>query len=244
MLRNKKKNKVSDQYYDDVLITNISPNSQVAEAYRTLRTNIGFAAAQGNCRSILMTSCSPQDGKSTSIANIAVSFALAGNKTVLFDCDLRKPVLHHIFGIPNHQGLTNCLLEKITIEEVGHREVIENLLVVTSGPIPPNPSELLGNVYTKAFFKAVLDEYDYVFIDAPPVLAVADTSLLASQADGVILMITATSTKTKLAKATIEQLERANANILGVILNKVTSENKFYHEPYIDEAESVFGNLK
>lgn len=231
MKKNKKQPK-QEQETQELLITNFSPHSPLAESYRTLRTNVGFAAARTNSRSIMSTSCNPEDGKSTILSNLAISFALAGHKTVLLDCDLRRPVIHRLFGISNKVGVSNCLQEKVTIEEVGCRDYLENLTVVTSGPVLLNPSEILANEYTHAFIKAITSEYDYVFIDAPPVLSVADAMLIASHVDGVILVLTATETKTKMAKEAKLQLNKANANILGIVLNKISKDNRLFEDTY------------
>lgn len=223
---------------DHELITYHRPKSPFAEAYRTLRTNLGFASVDHSYRSILVSSTSPQDGKSTTIANLAVTLAQAGKRVMLLDCDLRKPVLHHIFKVDNHQGVTNCLMHQVTIEEVAHEGVVENLTLVTSGPIPPNPAEMLGSERTRSLWPALLGKYDYVLIDAPPILAVADASILASQVDGVILVVRYAATRYDLAKKAKEQLLNANAHIIGVVLNQFKMEAKEYQYYYYYSRDS------
>ena len=169
----------NNNLYD--VISQSNPRSAVAESYRTLRTNLGFAALDEPCRSILVTSAGPGDGKSTTASNLAVVLAQAGNQVMLVDCDLRKPMQHKIFGLENHRGLANCLLQNLPPEELAHQGTIENLTVLTSGPIPPNPAEILSSQRVHTLWTLLMDRYDYVVIDSPPVLAVTDTLLLAGQ---------------------------------------------------------------
>jgi capsular exopolysaccharide synthesis family protein len=225
-----KRKKGSNREYE--LITHNSPKSAMAEAYRTLRTNLGFAELDKPCRSILISSSSPQDGKSTVTANLAVVMAQAGNKVIIVDCDLRKPVQHKIFQVDNHQGVTNCLLQKLKVEEAVHKGLVDNLDILTSGPIPPNPAELLGSERCKDFWPYLLETYDYVFIDAPPVLAVTDATILSTQVDGVVLVIRSANTRIDLGKEAQEQFTKANARLLGVVLNQVKMDANDYQYYY------------
>jgi protein-tyrosine kinase len=210
------------------LIAHKYPKSSMAEAYRALRTNLGFASMDKPCRSILFTSTSPRDGKSTVAANLAVVMAQAGHRVVLIDADLRKPVLHVIFDVDNRQGLTSCLLKEVEVESVLHNGLVENLYVMTSGPIPPNPAEVLNSSRTETVLKQLLDEYDYVFIDSPPLLAVTDASILSTLVDGVVLIINSATTRTELAREATEQLRKANARVIGVVLNQVKMDSNDY----------------
>jgi len=214
------------------LITHKSPKSAMAEAYRTLRTNLGFAGMDQPCRSILVTSCNPLDGKSTIVSNLAVVMAQAGNKVILVDCDLRKPLQHKVFQVENFQGLTNCILQKLDVEEVAHRGLVENLTVLTSGPIPPNPAEILNSERTRSLWKTLLEKYDYVFIDSPPVLAVTDASILSTQVDGAILVVRSGVTRKDLAREAKEQFLKANARLIGVVLNQVKMDASDYYQYY------------
>ncbi len=214
------------------LVTHENPKSPVAEAYRTLRTNLGFTFIDAPCRSILFTSANPQDGKSTTIANTAVTMAQAGNRVIAVDCDLRKPMLHKIFGLENMQGLTNTMMQQLKLEEVVHKNVIDKLDVLTSGPIPPNPSEMLASERSKALWAKLVENYDYVLIDSSPVLAVADASILSTQVDGVILVVRSAQTRIDLAKEAKDQLLKANANIIGAVLNQLNMESKDYQYYY------------
>jgi len=204
----------------------------MAEAYRTLRTNLGFAGMDQPCRSILVTSCNPLDGKSTIVSNLAVVMAQAGNKVILVDCDLRKPLQHKVFQVENFQGLTNCILQRLDVEEVAHRGLVENLTVLTSGPIPPNPAEILNSERTRSLWKTLLEKYDYVFIDSPPVLAVTDASILSTQVDGAILVVRSGVTRKDLAREAKEQFAKANARLIGVVLNQVKMDANDYYQYY------------
>lgn len=216
-----------------ILVTQKNPKSAAAEAYRTLRTNLGFASPDRPCRSILFTSSNPDDGKSTVAANLAVVLAQAEHKVLLVDADLRKPVMDKAFGLDNTRGLVNVLLEKGTAAELA-TEVAKGLWVLTSGPIPPNPAEVLSSGRMKEVWAQQLDFYDYVLVDASPVLPVTDAVLLATEMDGVIIVIKSGS-RVDHVQAVKEQLLTAQANIIGVILNKVKlgkNDYYYYHRHY------------
>lgn len=224
------------------LIIHTQPKSPMAEAYRTLRTNLGFARPDERCRTIMVTSTNPGEGKSTTISNLAVAMAQAGSKTILVDCDLRKPVMHKIFGVDNLHGFTNCLLKNMDIEDAAYHGLVENLTLLTSGPIPPNPAEILNAERTEKFWSQLLVQYEYVFIDTPPVLAVTDASIVASQVDGVILVVRSAETRKDLAREASEQLRKANAHILGVVLNQVkinSRDSQYYYYYSQDDSKSA-----
>lgn len=214
------------------LVTREHPKSPVAEAYRTTRTNLGFTCMDSPCRSLLFTSTNPQDGKTTTIANMAITMAQAGNRVIVVDCDLRKPMLHKVFGVENLRGLTNTMMQQANPEEVIHKNVIDKLDLLTSGPIPPNPAEMLASERSKALWAKLAETYDYVLIDSPPVLAVTDASILAAQVDGVILVIRSGQTRIDLAQEAKDQLLKANANIIGTILNQLNMDSKDYQYYY------------
>ena len=214
------------------LIAHQYPRSPLAEAFRTLRTNLGFASVDGECQAIMISSPSPQDGKSTVISNLAIVLAQAGKKVILVDCDLRNPVQHRVFNLSNLKGLTNCLLNQTSLDEVVQQGPLDNLTVLTCGPIPPNPAEILGAARTKAFWDLLREEYDYILIDAPPVLAVTDATILASQVDGVILVLKTGSTRNNIAAQACDQFERAGARLLGVVLNQVKIDSPDYQYAY------------
>lgn len=207
------------------------PKSAMAEAYRVLRTNLGFASVERSFRTVLVTSALAQDGKSTVTSNLAVITAQAGYKVILVDCDLRKPIQHKIFQIPNNTGFTNCILNGADPEEAAYHLSLNNLKVLTCGPIPPNPAEILNSERTRSLWARLRSNYDFVFIDSPPLLAVTDASILASQADGALLVVRSGVTRIDAAHRAQNQLLKANARILGVVLNqvKIDSSELYYY---------------
>lgn len=213
------------------LITHTDPKSPEAETFRTLRTNLYYSDLDNSLKKVLFTSAGPSEGKSTILSNLAVTVAQTGKRVLIIDGDLRKPVQHKIFEVNNLRGLTNLLVEELPIEELLKKTKIENLDILTSGPIPPNPSELLGSNRMEAFLKSI-EGYDMVFIDAPPAVAVTDSVVLSSKVDGVLLVINSKQVKIEMAQHAKEQLEKANAKILGVILNNVEYKGDDYQYYY------------
>jgi len=215
------------------LIVHTQAKSPMAEAYRTLRTNLQFLKIDGELKVIIFTSAGPSEGKSTTIANLAVALANSGKKVVLIDCDLRKPTQHKIFGRKNH-GLTNVLVEELPVWDLVQDTDVENLCLLTSGPIPPNPSELLSSKSLQAVLDLLKNVADYLLIDSPPVVAVTDACVLAQKADGVVLVLNAGTIKPEMAQKAKELLLQANARLLGVILNRVEIdvEHSYYYYYY------------
>ncbi|RJO61499.1 MAG: polysaccharide biosynthesis tyrosine autokinase [Dehalococcoidia bacterium] len=208
------------------------PKSPVAESFRALRTNITFAALERPCRTLLVASVGPGDGKSTVTANLGVVTAQAGSRVLIIDCDLRKPVLHRYFEVDNHHGLTNLLAQDLELPDVVCSTGVENLWVLTSGPVPPNPSELLGSQKMKSLLGEIAGQYDRVLIEAPPVVAVTDAAVLAPVVDGVVLVVKSGSTRIDMARDAKAQLEKASARIIGVILNEVKmngEDSRYYY---------------
>lgn len=198
-----------------------NPKSAMSEAFRVLRTNLNFVSLQGTIKTILITSALPAEGKSIIAANLAVVTAQAGYRVVLVDCDLRKPTQHKIFEIPNNNGVTNCIFNEADPDKAAYDLVLNNLKVLTSGPIPPNPAEIVNSERTSNLWASLRSKYDYIFIDSPPLLAVADGSILASQVDGCILVIRSGVTRNETALQARDCLNKANARTLGVVLNRV-----------------------
>lgn len=200
------------------LVTLLDPNSAAAEAYRTMRTNLLYAAVDNPPKVILLTSPGPREGKSTTCANLGVALAQAGKKTLLVDCDLRRPVMHKIFGLRNIWGVVNLLVEEREPSEVWH-EYLSGLKVLTVGPVPPNPTELLGSRRFAWFLDQVRPAFDYVLLDAPPVGLVTDPAILATQSDGVLLALDAQSTRRGSLKQGLRSLVAVDANIIGTVMN-------------------------
>lgn len=218
---------------DHKLIVHEQPKSPIAEAYRTLRTNIQYAKVDGELKVLLFTSAGPVEGKSTVAANTAIALAQAGQQVILVDCDLRKPVQHHVFGL-NKKGLTNCLVGESPAVDLLQDTEVEHLRVLTSGPIPPNPAELLGSSRMEQTVNALKEIADYIVMDCPPVIAVTDASVLSRRADGVILVLDADQVRPEMARKAKELLENAQANLLGTILNRaeVEEEHSYYYYYY------------
>lgn len=215
------------------LITANNPKSPVTEAYRVIRTNLQFTSIDNPLKSIVVTSSSPDEGKSTTVTNLAVTFAQTGSKTLIIDADLRKPRLHKFFHESNKLGLTSAIMFPERAHDFIRATEVENLFILTSGPIPPNPSELLGTKKMKSLVKDFEEHYDFVFIDAPPVGMLTDAQLLATIAGGVILVAASGIVTTEALKYSKQLLENVKANIVGVILNKLEKEsNEFYYYNY------------
>jgi capsular exopolysaccharide synthesis family protein len=206
----------------DHLITVADPRSPVSEAYRTLRTNLDFSSLDKPIKTMLVTSAGPGEGKSTVLANLAVTTAQAGRKVILVDCDLRRPNLHNIFDLKNDVGLTTMVVDDAAMESPPLRDTgVESLQLVSSGPLPPNPSELLGSRRMEEIIAALLERADVILFDAPPVVAVTDAAVLATKVDGVLLVVNAGGTKRDYARVAKARLEKVNANLLGAVLNNV-----------------------
>jgi len=212
------------------LISMTSPKSPIAEQFRTIRTNIQFSSIDQELQTIIVTSSGPAEGKSTTTANLAVVFAQQGKRVLLIDADLRKPTVHYTFRQENHIGLSNVLTRQSTLQEAVKVTSQDKLWVLSSGPIPPNPSELLGSKGMQTLLEQAKEEYDVIILDTPPVLAVTDAQILSNTADGVVLVVSSGKTETESAKKAKELLESAKAKILGVVLNnKKVQDSQYYY---------------
>ncbi|MGH2511384.1 MAG: polysaccharide biosynthesis tyrosine autokinase, partial [Candidatus Limnocylindrales bacterium] len=211
------------------------PRSPAAEAYRTLRTNVEFAAVDAPVRTLLVTSSIPGEGKTTTAANLAVVFAQTGRRTLLVDADLRKPGVHRMFDLPNAQGLTS-LLRSDEVNLVGAAQATEqeNLAVLTTGPLPPNPAELLGSQRMKVVLDRLAAAVELVVIDSPPLRAVTDAAILASITDGTVFVIDAGHTRRGAAVSGREALAKVGARVLGVALNRLSEKasGDYYYYDY------------
>ncbi|HRX01807.1 MAG: polysaccharide biosynthesis tyrosine autokinase [Anaerolineae bacterium] len=218
---------------DERLVTALYPKSPAAEAFRVLRTNIQFSSLDNPPRRLMVTSSSPSEGKSTTLANLAVVIAQQGQRVVVLDTDLRRPTLHRIFQVPNNAGLTNALLQ----EHPSHggflqQTKIDNLQILTTGPLPPNPAELLSSAKFAALIESLQDQVDVLMFDSPPVMAVTDAAILARQMDGVVLVIDAGATRRDWAINAKESLDKVGAHILGVALNRLRPQAGGYYYYY------------
>ena len=214
------------------LITINNPKNPAAEAYRVIRTSIQFAQAGKELKTIAITSCTPNEGKSMTIANLAIVLTQAGKSVLLIDCDMRNPTVHKNFNLSNKVGLSSCISMGTAVADAVQETAIEGLDALTAGVIPPNPSELLGSERMQNILQRAKEEYDYVLIDTPPVLPVTDSLVLGSMVDGLILVIDSGEIKVEMARDVKNQLVHSGANILGVVLNKVRSEHHGYGYGY------------
>ncbi|EPD03703.1 tyrosine-protein kinase (capsular polysaccharide biosynthesis) [Lacticaseibacillus paracasei subsp. paracasei CNCM I-4648] len=201
-----------------MLVTYAEPKHVVSEQFRTVRTNIEFAgAALDHCQVVMFTSSAMSEGKSTVSANVAVTWAQAGKKVLLIDADLRRPTVHATFRKLNLDGVTTVLTGKNKIDEVVEGTFVNNLSIISSGPVPPNPSELLNSKRMADLLKWARDKFDIVVLDAPPVLAVSDVQVLVPQTDGVVVVANIGKTLKGDLRRTVEVLKLAKATILGSV---------------------------
>lgn len=214
------------------LITLEQAKSPISEAFRTLRTNVQFTSVDSETKKIMVTSAGPREGKSSTVANLAVSMAQAGKSVLIIDADLRNPTQHKLFGLNNGEGLSVSLVQ----DQDGHNYIQETQVpgvkVLTGGPIPPNPAELVGSQRMKRLIEKVSEQFDVVLIDTPPVIAVTDAAILAQEVDGVILVLASGEVNKDFAQRAKEQLDKVGAKILGAVLNKAdmkTSEYYYYY---------------
>ncbi|MFZ5915755.1 MAG: CpsD/CapB family tyrosine-protein kinase [Chloroflexota bacterium] len=209
------------------LITITDPRSPASEAYRTLRTNLEFFSLDAPIRTLLVTSPGAEEGKSTVLANLAVTLAQVGKQVILADCDLRRPSQHALFGLDNTTGLTTMMLDEGAQSELPLRQSgVDGLRLLPAGPTPPNPAELLGSRRMKEALTALLEQADLVLLDAPPVLAVTDALVLAVQTDGVLLVVKAGATRRDHVQQARERLERVNARVVGAVLNNAPTDER------------------
>lgn len=228
-LRKNMKKAVSDTKRK--LVTFFDPKSPISEQYRTIRTNIEFSSIDEDIQAIMVTSAGPSEGKSTTAANLAVVFAQQEKQVLLVDADLRKPTVHYTFNLTNTFGLTSVLSKQMQLVEAVNESDIENLGILTSGPIPPNPAELLGSKAMDYFLKEAREHFDIIIFDTPPVLAVTDAHVLASRCDGSILVVYSGKTEMEGAAKAKELLTSAKSKLLGAVLNhkKLQSSDYYYY---------------
>jgi len=201
-----------------------------AEAYRVLRTNVQFSTLDKPSQTFLVTSANPREGKTTTVANLALVLAQAGKRVIAVDSDLRRPALHQLFGTTNSYGLTNVLLSKdASVNGYLQRTRFDNLAILPSGPMPPNPSELLSSPRLQTLIENLKREADVILFDSPPTLAVTDASVLAARLDGAILVVDAGKTRAAALERAKDALTRSKTNLLGAVLNKLTQKGRDYY---------------
>lgn len=212
------------------LITHTDPKSPISEQYRMLRTNIEYSSIDREIKTILVTSPSPEEGKSTTAVNLAIVLAQQEKKVLLVDADLRRPSVHYAFNSENLRGLTSVLAKQTNIENTISRTDIKNLHILTSGPIPPSPSDLLDSKAMESMLGYLNSKFDYIIFDTPPALAVTDSQILANKCDGIVMVLKSRKTSKEAAIKTQKLLTKGTALLLGVVLNEVTpDENNPYY---------------
>lgn len=213
------------------------PKSIASEAYRSIRTNIQYSSLDNEIRSMVVTSAEPGEGKTTTVCNLAFAFAQSEKKTIIIDCDLRKPSIHKAFRLSNLIGLSDVLVGNIELDEAVNN-YSDNLRILTSGKIPPNPSEMLDSKAMELLLEIIKSKYNVIIIDSPPIQAVTDAQILATKVDGVILVVKAESTNRNSVLQAKDLLNKVRGNILGVILNKVENIKGKYYYYYGEDEEN------
>lgn len=221
----------------DTVVTHSQPLAPAAEAFRVLRTNLQFMGLDEPVKSMIVTSATPGEGKSTSVANLAVAFAQGGASVCVVDADLRRPMVAKLFGCENWQGLTTVLIGQASIEQCVLSTSVPGLQILPSGPVPPNPAELLGSAQMTALLASLQETYDVVLIDTPPVLAVTDAAVLASKVGGVVLVARSGLVARKQVSAARDALSAVKAKILGVVLSAVPAEARDGYYTYYAETK-------
>ncbi|MBP3953166.1 CpsD/CapB family tyrosine-protein kinase [Bacillus suaedae] len=213
------------------LIADTDRTSPITEQYRTIRTNIEFSAVDESIQTIMFTSAGPGEGKSTTAANLAIVMAQNEQSVLLIDADLRKPTMHYTFGTQNITGLTSVLTKKDNLEDAVIKTKINHLSILPSGPVPPNPAELLNSFMMKRLLESARQLFDVIIIDTPPVMAVTDAQILASKCDGVVLVLSSGKTEREQIIKTKDLLLKSKAKIIGTVLNnkKIDSGQYYYY---------------
>ena len=214
-----------------MFIVERKPKSIEAEAYRSLRTNIQYSSFDKKYKTLVVTSSKPGEGKTTVSSNLALVLSQGEKKVLLIDCDMRRPSIHKRFRSTNTDGITDLLVGKKNIGSVINK-FSNNLDVITSGSIPPNPAEMLDSKEMTKFIDLVKSEYDYIIIDTPPIQAVADAQILSTKADGVLFVVKVEETKKDVVIDSISKLKKVNANIIGTVLNGMQNKNEKYYYSY------------
>ncbi|WP_341961716.1 CpsD/CapB family tyrosine-protein kinase [Planococcus maritimus] len=215
------------------LVARIKPNSLISEQYRTIRTTINFSLPGNEMKTLLFTSASKEEGKSTTSANMAIVFAESGKKVLLVDADMRKPTLHHTFHLNNHMGLANLLIGKGELEQSVRDSGIQGLELLTSGQIPHNPAELLDSPMLDRLIEKMKERYDLIIFDSPPILSVSDSKIMANKCDGTVLVVNTGKTEKQSAIKARDSLTTSKAYIVGVVMNNYKlSKDHYYSYEY------------
>jgi capsular exopolysaccharide synthesis family protein len=210
------------------LIVHEHPTSGVAEAARALRTNILFMSPDRQFKTLLVTSAAPSEGKTTVACCIAIAMAQAGRRVALLDCDMRRPRVHRVFGKSNDVGVTTALINFDTVDEIVRPTSVPNLSIITTGPLPPNPAEILHSESFGKLLKILASRFDHVVLDSPPVAPVTDAAILSTRVDATILVIRAFETSKELARRAVRALRDVGNRNVGTVLNAVNFDRREY----------------
>jgi protein-tyrosine kinase len=218
----------------NMIVTHKEPGAAASEAFRVLRTNLQFLGLDKPIKSLLITSATPGEGKTTTVANLAVAFAQAGSSVCLVDADLRRPMVAKLFGTDNWSGLTTALIGQGSLEDCLKETAVPGLTLLPSGPIPPNPAELLGSARMGKLLAGLEEQFDMVLVDTPPVLAVADAAVLSPKMGGVVLVVRAGQVARQQTVRAKAALEAVQARVLGVVLDAIEPEGRagYYYYYY------------
>ena len=220
------------------------PKSITAESYRSLRTNIQYSSIDKQVKTLVVTSSNAGEGKSTVAGNLAYTFFQNGKRVLIIDCDLRNPSLHRKFNVSNEEGLTDVLVGTSKLNNV-MKKVDDNLYLLTTGTLPPNPAEIIGSNTMENFLEQCKINFDYIILDTPPILPVTDSKLLAIKADATVVVVRSEVSKSKHVSQAFKELEKVNANIIGTILNDVEMySEKLYYDYSNKSKKSKFINLR
>ncbi len=220
------------------------PKSITAESYRSLRTNIQYSSIDKQVKTLVVTSSNAGEGKSTVAGNLAYTFFQNGKRVLIIDCDLRKPSLHRKFNVSNEEGLTDVLVGTSKLNNV-LKKIDDNLYLLTTGTLPPNPAEIIGSNTMENFLEQCKINFDYIILDTPPILPVTDSKLLAIKADATVVVVRSEISKSKHVSQAFKELEKVNANIIGTILNDVEMySEKLYYDYSNKSKKSKFINLR
>ncbi|HEY5537694.1 MAG TPA: CpsD/CapB family tyrosine-protein kinase [Acetobacterium sp.] len=233
----------------DSIITFKEPKSPISEAFRKMRTNITFSDIDHELQVLAITSTDKSEGKTTILGNYAVALAQSGKRTLIIDCDLRRPQMHRKFDLGNGKGLTNILLKEIDIVDGIQKTEVPDLFIITSGPIPPNPSEILASRRMGVVIDDLKNNFDYILLDAPPVGMVTDAAVLSPVVEGYIVVVSLGQCNRDGVRYAIENLKKINARIIGVVANKVPVSKRhgyygYYYNAYYEEEAIINGETK
>lgn len=217
------------------LVTLNEPNSFITESYKMLRTNLNYLNIDGNNRLLMIASSTSGEGKTTTIANLAITMAKDGKKILLIDCDLRRPMIHEVFRIRQTPGLTNLIFDNLSLTKVvQHSMDVDGLDILTSGTIPISASDFIDSEQFKDFIDSLKELYDVILIDTPPIISVTDATIISQYMNGVIITVSANQTKKALLSKSIKALSSVNANVLGFVITKDNKkiQNSYYNKKY------------